>query len=91
MNHEGGPAFPGEKMLWAFPVDFEERYPGASKEIRTIRGVGDGMSLRDYFAGQAMQGMLRGKYEDAYVDVAVYAYQVADCLLAEREKEKTDE
>jgi len=47
-----------------------------------------GMSLRDWFAGLTMQGMhahcddtlAGGKY------IAIYAYQMADAMLAERQR-----
>ena len=54
--------------------------------------VSDGMSLRDYFAGQALAGMIAcantgggGKY------FAEYAYKYADAMLAERKKQKGGE
>lgn len=47
-----------------------------------------GMSLRDYFAGQAMLGQLSfGKCADMSADaVAGYAYAYADAMLAERNR-----
>lgn len=51
--------------------------------------VSDGMSLRDYFAGQALTGMLadasRSGSVEHYVDDA---YSIADAMLAERQKER---
>lgn len=45
----------------------------------------DGMSLRDYFAAKAMQGMLAdGRTGDDYV--AGLAYQYADAMLKARKK-----
>lgn len=47
-----------------------------------------GMSLRDWFAGQAMAGMLanmRGGL-DTIADHASHAYVYADAMLAERSK-----
>jgi hypothetical protein len=52
-----------------------------------------GMTLRDYFAAKAMQalirvdtdnGRLRGSGEVRFT--TVFAYQIADAMLAEREK-----
>ena len=44
------------------------------------------MSLRDYFAGKAMQALARhGNYFDA---TARQAYMIADAMLREREREK---
>jgi len=50
------------------------------------------MSLRDYFAGQAMVGLLaNGQYRLkgkplTYQNTAVAAYDLADAMLAESEK-----
>jgi hypothetical protein len=58
----------------------------------------DGMSLRDYFAAQAMQGLMAGRWKsdmhgipyDAYRadadEWAKSAYHFADAMLAAREK-----
>lgn len=46
-----------------------------------------GMSLRDYFAGQALAGMLcdiKCVGESEYI--AKWAYRYADAMLAERQK-----
>jgi len=50
------------------------------------RGLG-GMSLRDYFAGQALTGLLATVTGDvSYTGVATVAYACADAMLAERSK-----
>jgi len=47
----------------------------------------EGMDLRDYFACQAMQGMLVGnQYFDDQV-MAQAAYQLADAMLKQRENQ----
>lgn len=52
----------------------------------------DGMTLRDYFAAKALQGMLASNDEDkmaAWRDAskaAAWSYLFADAMLAEREK-----
>jgi len=48
-----------------------------------------GMSLRDYFAAKAMEAML--SIEQVHLDhgeteIAVWSYQQADAMLAERNK-----
>jgi len=51
-----------------------------------------GMTLRDWFAGQAMVGILSGGFADTVPhddigggsDVAFFAYQYADAMLAAR-------
>ena len=47
----------------------------------------EGMTLRDYFAAKAMQGLLisSSEYGIEEQDCAKYAYQYADAMLAERE------
>lgn len=49
-----------------------------------------GMSLRDYFAARAMNGLLAQSVGTAYgsdpVLAAEYAYEMADAMLAERAK-----
>lgn len=45
----------------------------------------DGMSLRDWFAGRAMQAMIRRTDEVSQVEaVVVMAYAVADAMLEAR-------
>ena len=65
----GGPAFPNDTAY------------------RDERGtlIGGGMTLRDYFAGQALAGMLAdGSY--SFNGAAQDAYAFADAMLAERER-----
>lgn len=50
-----------------------------------------GMSLRDYFAGQIAPSLLQtitgqGTQEEASAYIAIVAYDLADAMLAEREK-----
>lgn len=63
----------------AFPVSFSN-----SDDIREIQCL-DGMTLRDYFAGQAL--LLAEKH--LYVDkqgIAKCCYEIADAMIAERNK-----
>lgn len=58
-----------------------------------------GMTLRDYFAGQALMGVISNPntpdqligmgFEGAKDHVAEYAYAAADAMLAARDKEGT--
>ena len=78
--YTGGPAFPLSEDLLRHP------------DPRHVMG----MTLRDYFAAKAMQGMLAngdwvtnmtnatGKEADEVVGIA--AYEVADAMLRERAK-----
>jgi hypothetical protein len=51
----------------------------------------EGMTLRDYFAAKAMQGIIVAVGEvlpkDPHQQVALDAYKFADAMLAERKKE----
>ena len=52
--------------------------------------VSDGMTLRDYFAGQALCGLLSKYNLNAPSDqgtIAQMSYELADAMLAERSKE----
>ena len=44
----------------------------------------DGMTLRDYFAAKAMQGLMASTINATQKDYAVYAYTVADAMLEAR-------
>jgi hypothetical protein len=78
-NNTGGPAFP-------FPA-----YTYPNGEINHGEG---GMTLRDYFAAKAMQGLMgrswantaTGKFPENLHDIwATAAYQMADAMLKARE------
>jgi len=75
MKRTGGPAFAA-----AVP-------PTETQACGIFDGVfQEGMSLRDYFAGQAMVTRLEN-YSESWKELAESAYQIADAMLAEREKE----
>jgi hypothetical protein len=75
---DGGMAFPGTKVM---ETPYERHVYHYS-----------GMTLRDYFAGQTLAGLITGypggfvERDDAY-SCADQAYVMADAMLAEREKE----
>lgn len=52
----------------------------------------DGMSMRDWFAGQALVGLAIAYKDTMYIDhiVADTAYRFADAMLAARNKETTN-
>lgn len=68
----GGPAFP-EAGLSGLPNG------------EFIHGR-EGMTLRDYFAAQAMLGYIAGKYDLYALEKAEIAYKIADQMLEERAK-----
>ena len=61
----------------AFPAENEANMNGTM-----------GMSLRDYFAGQALVGLTTKNIGDPVTSkiVAGWAYEVADAMIAAREK-----
>lgn len=73
----GGPAFPFGQT--------------DSESGQLVNGWGsEGMTLRDYFAAKALNGMLDdcrwGTLEDSAEMAARVAYKLADAMLAERAK-----
>jgi len=62
----------------AYP--FQHRHPTTG-----VTTSSEGMDLRDYFAGLAMQGLLASDVVDTMEVFAVTAYQIADLLLKARE------
>lgn len=73
-NDDGGPAFPCETY---------GLHNGKETTIPT-----NGMTLRDWFAGHAMVGMLSSATVDAPSDATLskWAYSVADAMLAARKQ-----
>ena len=66
----------------AFPLMGMEYRNG--QQVQTV--FQNGMSLRDYFAAKAMQGLLAADTGWDEYDCAKYAYAQADAMLAERER-----
>lgn len=66
----------------AFPLVYDD-------ETKGTREIHSGMTLRDWFAGMAMQGLLADRSWEAITinQVAGFAYTLADALLKERSKE----
>jgi len=67
----------------AFPVTQQLMNSGFPDTI--VRETSGGMSLRDYFAAKAMQGMM--SYDSCRLDkvTASHAYSMADAMLKARE------
>ena len=74
---DGGPAFPQPNHI------VEHDTHGRVEARQWMQD--SGMSLRDWFAGQAIAGRLID-HDVKTALVGVYAYQIADSMLAEREK-----
>ena len=74
---DGGPAFPEHVAI------------SPSGDIYGSNYFSAGMSVRDWFAGQALAGWLAGLPVDAAVrapNVASFAYEIADAMLAARKE-----
>lgn len=65
---------------YAFPVpDFDQ---GGNRRTSDKKG----MTLRDYFAAAALQGLIASGTTTSYSGLGEMAYQAADKMLAAREK-----
>ena len=73
IKNDGGPAFPTLTS-------------GSHSSGTWLPDMTDGMSLRDWFAGMALQGMLAQGGEASPTDYAMAAFRMADAMLAERNK-----
>ena len=73
-NNDGGPAFPTVKR---------DGHAGAVTSITDKAG----MTLRDYFAANAMQGTLGNSsfHDDNEEALSKWCYRMADAMLAARE------
>lgn len=95
MKNEGGPAFPMQEpqAIHAYAVAAIDGITDTGERDRAYlkaraEAVG-GMTLRDYFAAKAMQGLLAQSCGTAFgsdpIHGAQYAYQMADAMIAVRE------
>lgn len=74
-TNDGGPAF---------PCDWKDFQPETGNQV--VREQFPGMSLRDWFAGMALQGLVANGSESRTLVVVGEAYAFADAMLAERNK-----
>ena len=80
---DGGPAYPVPSA--------QQLDDGRSTAYNTFMEGFAGMSLRDWFAGQALAGdSANTDLNGEYCDYAVRAYGQADAMLAERSKGDID-
>jgi hypothetical protein len=81
-THDGG---------WAFPITHLCYQDG--DRVKAISGSG-GMSLRDYFAGQALMASDWGNWEISWPDkgheIAEKCYRLADSMLQARKAKGRD-
>ena len=84
------------QQCWHLPADAATRQPGTDRDPPPIADGGpafpvdkpgcfemQGMSLRDWFAGQALAGMTL-EASQHIDDVAFHAYMVADAMILAR-------
>jgi hypothetical protein len=78
MNNTGGPAFP-------HVADLVQHSPNGGITTKPI--TSNGMTLRDYFAAQAMNALILEMADWKYAPevLAKYAYAQADAMLKARE------
>lgn len=81
MKRDGGPAFPRPHSWDESPVSGV--HEGDRIEPHSAQA---GMSLRDYFAAQAVPGLVAGAECFDTHAIAHDAYALADAMLAERAK-----
>ena len=69
---DGGPAFPR----------------GAGDRFNPVTGVddADGMSLRQWYVGMVIQGMISSRMTGGKQEMAEWAFEWADALIAEGKK-----
>lgn len=92
MKNEGGPAFPMQEpqAIHAYAVAAIDGITDTGERDRAYlkaraEAVG-GMTLRDYFAAKAMQGLMASPSDPASLEIAAeWSYKVADAMLKERE------
>jgi len=61
-------------------------FPQSNPDVAYSDYIGGGMTLRDWFAGQALAGALADSTRDLYAyEYAESAYECADAMLAARE------
>lgn len=85
----GGPAFPATlRGVHNAEPDSWHMVPGSNTlQERTVTG----MTLRDYFAAKAMQGIIATFDDDITAmpeQVACLCYKIADAMLAARKEDK---
>lgn len=76
---DGGPAFPCDPFIASMPGN-----------ETVAKRLAEGMSLRDYFAAKAMQGMLADPEVIPNIGTATTAYEMADAMLRARSKGEPD-
>ncbi len=75
--NDGGPAWPTTPVSHGYSTES----PGNGT------GCSTGMTLRDYYAGQALNAFLLGGHGKTYGTIAEEAFNIADVMIEQRGKE----
>ena len=81
MSKDGGPAFPA-----AIQRDAEEDFKDLGGATGAYILLNPGMSLRDWFAGMALQGYITARTVIGDQQLTNICYAKADAMLEAREK-----
>jgi len=84
--YDGGAAFPGEAGSAGYGYE-KMQMIDQNGNMQFVR-LNQGMTLRDYFAAKAMQGMASQAEHWSQRDIPKMAYEIADAMIAERIKTK---
>lgn len=79
-DRDGGPAFP------TIVTSLERRYRNEPHRFTADYTSEGGMTIRDWFAGQALAGFINHFGLDGQKHAASFCYQYADAMIAERKK-----
>lgn len=78
------PAFPQDDIHLVIPKELSEKYPELLQQIK-VRGKG--MTLRQYYAAKAMQGILTTIPHMPNDDIVRQSFNIADAMIEFEEKE----
>jgi len=93
MKEQDKPAFPGQSVVHLVPSGWAKKYPDAAREMAKHKYFSNGMTLRQYYAAVALQGMLANSNGTKTVRVdgkdlpyVEAAFLLADCMLRHESK-----
>jgi hypothetical protein len=85
-TNTGGPAFPQAYEHTAVVTKMYGAGELTAGQLKNATSQLAGMTLRDYFAAKAMQGMMHDVSQPVGEVIAGWAYEVADAMLKAREQ-----
>jgi hypothetical protein len=88
-TNTGGPAFPIDRQTAHGIAVHEVGTTNEAEYIKAVARLSHGMTLRDYFAAKAMQGLTttldQTDEEPLWTVIATDSYKLADAMLRARE------